>query len=103
MTQRRRTQTATWAQTPRTWIALAVAFAAISLSNCSRPSGGGRDLAHLPAVAFAAAAVSFLWQARRCARRARRADARSGVLPREPGRASPRADEVTRSSVNGIP
>ncbi|WP_380171970.1 hypothetical protein ACFEMC_22200 [Kineococcus sp. DHX-1] len=68
MTQRRRTQTATWAQTPRTWIALAVAFAAISVSNWLQALGGGRDLAHLPAVAFAAAAVSFLWQARRCAR-----------------------------------
>ncbi|GAB3457750.1 hypothetical protein AB1207_17165 [Kineococcus endophyticus] len=68
MTQRRRTQTATWAQTPLTWIALAVAFAAISVSNWVQALSGAKDLAYLPAVAFALAAVSFLWQARRCTR-----------------------------------
>ncbi|MEW1960185.1 hypothetical protein [Kineococcus sp. NPDC059986] len=68
MTQRRSTEQAAWARTPGTWIALAVAFAAISVPQWVQAFSGDGDLAYLPAVAFALAALAFLRQARRCAR-----------------------------------
>ncbi|WP_432504824.1 hypothetical protein [Kineococcus arenarius] len=69
MMQRHATQqTVPWTQRPGTWIALAVAFSALSAPSWVDALSGEKTLGYLPAAAFTAAAVFFLTQARRCAR-----------------------------------
>lgn len=66
MTQRRTTgQTVARTEKQGTWIALAVAFLAISLPQWVEALSGGKNLAYLPAVAFTVVALCFVVQARR--------------------------------------
>ncbi|PRY11471.1 hypothetical protein [Kineococcus rhizosphaerae] len=69
MTQRRTPPAVAPTDRPVTWIALAVAFLAISLPSWVQALGGGKTLGYLPAAAFTLAALAFAVQARRCARR----------------------------------
>ena len=70
MTQRRTPQqTAPWTQKPATWIALAVAFLALSTPLWIDALSGEKTLGYLPAAAFTVAAFCFVVQARRSARR----------------------------------
>ncbi|WP_432534882.1 hypothetical protein [Kineococcus arenarius] len=70
MTQQRTTQqTVAWTERPGTWIALAVAFLAISTPQWVEALSGEKTLGYLPAVAFTVAAFFFVVHARRCARR----------------------------------
>jgi hypothetical protein len=70
MTQRSSThQTVAWTEKPGTWIALAVAFLAISTPSWVDALSGEKTLGYLPAVAFTVAALFFGVQARRCVRR----------------------------------
>ena len=70
MTQRRTTQqTVAWTEKPVTWIALAVAFLAISVPQWVEALSAEKTLGYLPAAAFTIAAFFFAVQARRCVRR----------------------------------
>ena len=70
MTQRSSTQQGVaWTEKPGTWIALAVAFLAISMPLWVNALSGEKLLSFLAAVAFTIAAFLFAVYARRCARR----------------------------------